>query len=294
MALHDNEFDIDDDLVRRLLNEQMPQWSDLPLQLLTTTGTVNVVYRLGDDKVVRLPRAPHLTTGPQREAHWMPVFRPHLPLTVPRFLALGRPTGFHPSPWTVLEWIDGTTASSGSVGDLDAAAGALGEFVIALRTVSTAGAPVGGSYRGLSLANADAGLRRWAAKLPPDVDRDAVIQVWDACLAVGDCDDPPAWFHSDLRGDNLIVRDGAIAAVIDWEGCTVGDPSADLLAAWWLFDDDSRATFRAATEASTGDWERGKGWALHMAVLAIAYYAETNPGFVEQARRALREILDGH
>ncbi|MDH4277030.1 MAG: aminoglycoside phosphotransferase family protein [Acidimicrobiia bacterium] len=291
MALHENEFPVNDDLVHRLLFEQVPQWSDLPLERLATSGTVNVIYRLGDDKVVRLPRAPHLGSGPEREARWMPVFAAHLPLTVPRFLALGEPTEWYPSYWTVLEWIDGMTASASTLDDLDAAAVALGEFACALRTVPTAGAPAGGNYRGFGLGKADPDFRLWVAELPADIDRSAATRVWESCLAVGDRTDPPTWFHSDLRGDNLIVQDGRLCAVIDWEGCTVGDPSADLLAAWWLFDGDSRETFRSASQAGADDWKRAKGWAVYMAVAAIPYYAATNQIFAEQAQRALGEIL---
>ena len=291
MALHDNEFPVDDDLVNRLLGEQMPQWRDLSLRRLATSGTVNVVYRLGDDKVVRLPRAPHLTSGPQREAQWMQTFAAHLPLAIPQFLALGEPTGSYPSHWTVLEWIDGTTASPSTLVELGDAAADLGEFVCALRMVPTAGAPADGSYRGFGLRKADAGFRRWVKKLPADIDQSAANRVWDSCLAVGDRTEPPTWFHSDLRGDNLIVRDDRLIAVIDWEGCSVGDPSADLLGAWWLFDGDSRDALRTATQAGAAEWKRAKGWALHMAVLAIPYYADTNRAFVDQARRALEEIL---
>ncbi len=291
-ALHDDEFAIDDDLVSGLVATQFPRWADHALRPLATAGTVNRIYRLGDDKLVRLPRAPNLVDGPEREARWMPIFASHTPLVVPRFLGLGQPTERYPSHWTVLEWIDGAVATPAALHDRHDAAGALGEFVVALRQVPIDGAPSGGNYRGFGLAAADTGLRRWAARLPADIDATAVTRIWDSCLEVGERTAPPTWLHSDLRGDNLIARDGRLVAVIDWEGCTVGDPSADLLAAWWLFDADSRVTFRRAAHAESGDWQRAKGWALHMAVLAIPYYADTNPIFVGQARRALQEIVD--
>jgi aminoglycoside phosphotransferase (APT) family kinase protein len=290
VALHADEFSIDPDLVRSLLTQQFPQWADLPLIQLPTAGTVNLIFRLGEDKVVRLPRTQDFADGPQREAMCLPRF-PGLPLRVPRYLALGEPMEGYPSYWSILDWIEGTTADSSSLPNLDDAASALAAFVLALRSISIEGAPKGGSYRAFGLGKVDRGFRAWAARLPDDIDRISVRRVWNQCLAVGEREGPPTWLHSDLRGDNLIARDGDLIAVIDWEGCTVGDPSADYLAAWWLFDANSRDTFRSALEADRSDWMRAKGWALLMAVSAIPYYADTNQAFVAQARTAITEIL---
>jgi aminoglycoside phosphotransferase (APT) family kinase protein len=44
----------------------------------------------------------------------------------------------------------------------------------------------------------------------------------------------PVIMHGDYRLSNLLVCDGAITAVLDWELCTIGDPLADLA---WLLDD---------------------------------------------------------
>jgi aminoglycoside phosphotransferase (APT) family kinase protein len=45
--MHDGEVDIDVDLVRRLLFTQFPQGADLPLEAVSSAGTVNAIYRLG-------------------------------------------------------------------------------------------------------------------------------------------------------------------------------------------------------------------------------------------------------
>lgn len=221
----------------------------------------------------------------------MPVFAPLVPLTVPAHLALGTPTEDYPSHWSVLGWTEGETASQATLHDLDAAAAALGEFVVALQDVPIDGAPQVGSYRAFGLQRVDGDLRRWVGQLPNDIDGAAVIAAWEECLSAGEWMDPPRWLHSDLRGDNLIAHDGALVAVIDWEGCSVGDPSVDYLAAWWLFAGASRETFRVASGACRADWLRAKGWALYMAVAAIPYYHETNPAFAGQARVALHQIL---
>lgn len=57
--------------------------------------------------------------------------------------------------------------------------------------------------------------------------------------------------HGDYRLDNCIVgNDGSIAAVLDWELCTLGDPLADvgLLLVYWSQADD---TFSALPDAPT-------------------------------------------
>jgi len=53
--MHAHEAPIDDSLVRELLAAQFPHWADLPLKRVTSSGTVNALYRLGDDMAVRLP-----------------------------------------------------------------------------------------------------------------------------------------------------------------------------------------------------------------------------------------------
>jgi aminoglycoside phosphotransferase (APT) family kinase protein len=54
--MHSDEIEIDEALVRRLLAAQFPAWAGLPLRRTEPSGTVNAIFRLGDELSVRLPR----------------------------------------------------------------------------------------------------------------------------------------------------------------------------------------------------------------------------------------------
>ncbi len=55
-GMHVDELEIDESLVRRLLAEQFPEWAELPLRRVEPSGTVNAIFRLGDELSVRLAR----------------------------------------------------------------------------------------------------------------------------------------------------------------------------------------------------------------------------------------------
>jgi aminoglycoside phosphotransferase (APT) family kinase protein len=61
--------------------------------------------------------------------------------------------------------------------------------------------------------------------------------------------------HGDYRLDNcMLAADGSIAAVLDWEICTLGDPLADvgLLWVYWADPDDPAALPQSSSTALDG------------------------------------------
>ena len=108
--LHDDEVEIDEPRVRRLLGEQAPAWAGLPLRLVEPPGTDNVVVRLGDDLVVRLPRTASADQALDREQRVVPLLAPFLPAAVPVPVLLGQPQDDYPWRWSVLPWLPGRPA----------------------------------------------------------------------------------------------------------------------------------------------------------------------------------------
>jgi aminoglycoside phosphotransferase (APT) family kinase protein len=290
MKLHDGEVDIDPGLVGRLVATQFPELAGLPVRAVFSTGTVNAIYRLGDQLYVRLPRLREWADGVDREWHWLPRLAPRLSLRVPEPIGRGQPTSSYPFPWTICRWIEGQPYADALVDDERQAAGDLARFVAELRRVDPAGAPRSGRQ---PLRELDVGTRAAISASGAVIDRDAATAAWERALEAPAWDGTPVWIHSDLLRPNLLVRGGRLHAVIDFGAVGVGDPATDVIAAWSVFGPAGRATFRAALDVDDGTWERARGIALHQAAAIIPYYAETNPGFVALARRTVEEILAG-
>ena len=94
--MHADEINIDAALVRRLVAEQFPQWSDLPISAVRSTATVNAIYRLGDHLYARLPRVEAWAKDLDKEWRWLPKLAPRLSLRVPEPVGKGYPTSSYP------------------------------------------------------------------------------------------------------------------------------------------------------------------------------------------------------
>ena len=296
-ALHEGEPTIDLALVRRLVDEQLPQWSALPLVELPTTGTDHRLFRLGDELLVRMPRADWALGQSDAEARWLPVLAPHLPVSVPERVAVGEPAHGYPWSWSVCRWIPGRTPDRRSAADRHAIAEPLGRFCADLRAVDPTGGPLAGvaTSRGSLHGERDELTRTSIAAVADELDAAALTAAWESALAVPAYDGPPVWMHADLLAGNLLVEDvdgaTALVAVIDWGPMAVGDPAPDAATGWAFFDAGTRDTFRAAAGFDDATWARGRGWALSTAVIALPYYRASSPSIAANARATLAEVL---
>jgi aminoglycoside phosphotransferase (APT) family kinase protein len=288
MKMHDGEVDIDSGLVRRLVATQFPHLAGLPVRAVRSTGTVNAIYRLGDRLCARLPRVQTWARDLDKEWRWLPKLAPQLSLRVPEPVAKGRPTSSYPFPWAIYGWVDGQPYADALVDDERQAARELARFVGELRRIDPAGAPSGGRR---PLGELDAVTRAAIESARGTIDSDAAMAAWESALQAPAWTGTPVWIHCDLLRPNLLVRDGRLYAVIDFGGAGIGDPAADVIAAWSVFGPAGRHVFRDALDVDDGTWARARGFALHQAALIIPYYRKTNPGFAAPAKRTIGEIL---
>lgn len=292
--MHVDEVDIDQALVRRLLAAQFPHWVDLPLERVRSAGTDNAMYRLGDDMAVRLPRIPGAVDDVIKEQQWLPRLAPQLSHEVPLPLALGKPGGGYPWHWSLYEWLEGEDLTIDGIADPHQLAIDLALFVTTLHGIDTAGRQPSGSlrsYRGGPLAHRDEVTRGAIAACEGLVDADLVTEVWQAALRVPAGNGPQVWIHGDIQPGNLLARQGRLSAVIDFGGLAIGDPAVDQIVAWNLLPAGTRATFREALSVDGATWVRGRGWALSIGLVALAYYKDTNPVLAGVSRHQIEEVL---
>ena len=87
------------------------------------------------------------------------------------------------------------------------------------------------------------------------------------------------------------MRNGQIKAVIDFGLMAAGDPAVDLIVSWSLFEGEARRRFRDVLNVDEATWLRGRGWALTTALVALAYYRDTNRFLADMSKQVLSEVL---
>jgi aminoglycoside phosphotransferase (APT) family kinase protein len=275
--MHEDELEIGEGLVRRLVAEQFPEWAGMPLRRIEPSGTVNAIFRLGDGLSIRLPRRQGPTEPGSSELEWLPRLAPQLPVEVPVPVAQGRPGGGYPWFWEVHTWVEGETTPVGTIDAIQAARD-LAELVRALQKVDPTGGPPG---RGVALAERDSSFRYWLERFDGDP---RVITEWERALAAPPWGGAPVWHHGDLDCRNWLVQDRRISGVIDWGSMGVGDPACDVMVAWKLHSEAARGAFREALPVDDATWARARGWAVSQGVAALAYYTpENNPSLYREA-----------
>lgn len=230
----------------------------------------------------------------------MPVLRSHLTLPIPAPVGTGRPQFGYPFTWAIYRWLEGEVYEPESGAVERQLANDLAAFITQLRAIETAGAPESGR---LPLPALDVATRQaieavgaveavGATEAVGDLDAARMADAWERSIEGPTWDGAPVWRHCDLLPPNLLVEGGRLHAILDFGGAGIGDPAADVIAAWTLFGQSGRQRLRQLLDVDEATWRRARGYALHQALLIIPYYAVSNPAFVTMARRTVREVLD--
>lgn len=263
---------IDAALVETLVEHQFPQWSSLAISPVPRGGNDNRTFRLGTELLARLPSAQGYAAQVEKEQQWLGFLAKHLSTTIPTPVAIGQPAQGFPWSWSVYKWINAADAEPTVNCDPTTLAPSIAQFLIELHRVNASGGPPPGKhnyYRGGDLHHYDKDTRNYCVQLQNVIDSNAALNIWCNALSTP-WTDKPVWIHGDLEVSNVLVANNALAAVIDFGLCAVGDPACDFVMAWTLFDKNERELFRQQLKPDDATWERGKAWALWKALFRLS------------------------
>jgi aminoglycoside phosphotransferase (APT) family kinase protein len=210
------------DRVRALLRLQQPDLAGLDLREVPSRAG-SVLWRLGDDLAVRLPRSSEVAARLCRQHRWLPLLAPHLPLAVPVPLHLGAPSALFPWHWSVVRWVPGEPATA--VPYDDKSVDVLAAFLRALHV-------------------------------------EAHIEVPDFRLSLGEPrpPGPPRWIHGDIGPETIVLAGGMLSGVVGFGELCGGDPAVDLASASRWLPDFASARLLAAYGADPAMTARVSRW----------------------------------
>ncbi|MFZ1062499.1 MAG: aminoglycoside phosphotransferase family protein [Acidimicrobiales bacterium] len=276
--------------LRTLLTTQCPDIGDLELTR-ETEGFDNVLWRLGDDFVVRLPRRKEAVTFLENEIRWLPQLAARVTLPISCPVRIGLASATFPWPWVVTNWYAGTPGDRiGPVASLESAHD-FGSFLRSLHQGAPDEAPRN-PWRSVELAQRAVTFEERMVSLEGLVDASSVRRVWRQALEAPVFAGPPVWLHGDLHPANVIVASGALRAVVDFGDLCAGDPATDLAGAWMLFPPELvPAVWDAYGDVDESLIRRSIGWAALFGVMFVNLGRQGRTSYGDVGRRTLENIV---
>jgi aminoglycoside phosphotransferase (APT) family kinase protein len=294
MAMHTGELLINAAVVRGLVDAQFPQWQGLPVRRVTSPGTVNAIFRLGDRLTARFPLQGADPAATRRELESEAAAARELAAAirfpVPAPVATGKPGPGYPLPWSVQTWLPGRTGDEDDPSGEVTFASDLAELIGAVRAIGTRGRTFTGRGRGGDLKDHDDWMRTCLRESEGLLDVPRLTRMWAAFRDLPR-EAPDVMSHGDLTPGNVLTASGHLAGVLDVGSYGAADPALDLLSAWNLLEAGPRQVLRTALECTSLQWERSKAWAFQQAMGLVWYYADSNPVMSRLGRTTLDRIM---
>ncbi len=295
MTMHDDQVDVTTDTVATLIREQFPQWSGETIRPLSSTGTVNAIFRIGNELSARFPLrladAGETLTVLEQDARASAELAEVSPFPVPEPVAIGQPGAVYPMPWSVQTWLSGTAAFEADPSGSDAFAADLATFIAALRSADTRGRVFSGTGRGGVLTHHDEWMDKCFEESEGLLDVPRLRRLWSQFRELPRTS-ADVMSHRDLIPGNVLVKGDRLGGVLDTGDFGPADPALDLVSAWHLLQPGPRDVLRQTLASDDLEWKRGKAWAFQQAMGVVWYYVESNPTMSTMGRRTLARILE--
>jgi aminoglycoside phosphotransferase (APT) family kinase protein len=296
--MHPDQLSVSTETVRGLVEDQFPRWRDLPIRPVASAGTVNAIFRIGDELAARFPLEPGDVGAKRRwlaaEAEAAAELAGRTRFPTPEPVALGEPGRGYPLPWSVQTWLPGVVATDDDPGESVAFAHDLAAFIGDVRAIDTRGRTFKGGGRGGDLTAHGGWMETCFRHSEGLLDVPRLRRTWAALRTLPRGDAPDVMNHGDLIPGNVLVAGGRLAGVLDAGGFGPADPALDLVGAWHLLDAGPRRALRDDLGSTDLEWERGRAWAFQQAMGTVWYYRESNPTMSRMGHRTLTRILAAH
>jgi aminoglycoside phosphotransferase (APT) family kinase protein len=287
--MHKEEIEISDMLVANLM-EQVEKFRNLPIKRITSTGTDHGLFRLGEEYLIRIPRIQWATKNTEKEYLWVPKIAPFISVPISSPIFIGNAGDGYPWQWTIVQWNTGENPVFEVNNQYHALALDLANFLNELHKIKIDDAPE--SRRGVDLNTRNRETLEAMDSLDNKFNIEEIKALWSDLCNTTAYNQKPVWVHGDFLPGNILMENNRLSAVIDFSDLGVGDPACDLIIAWSLLNSQSREIFKNSLHNIDEDtWNRGKGWALSIAIIILPYYKNTNPYLVNIAERIISNLL---
>ena len=180
--MHEDQIHIDVEIARRLIDDSFPQLRSDSVRPVHSSGTVNAIYRVGENAAARFPLQGTDPDAVQawlgREADAAAEFAGCCPFATPRPLGFGRPGWSYPLPWSLQTWLDGVIATPTGLEASDVFAADIATLLESLRRADTRGRGFDGEGRGGVIGDQDEWMRTCFANSGELLDVPLLRSIW--------------------------------------------------------------------------------------------------------------------
>ena len=292
----DKALNVNLNLAHKLIAQQFPEYKHLPIISVKKQGHDNRTFRLGKDKLIRIPTAAEYALKVPIEQELLPKLKPYLTVAIPEPIKMGVPSCDYPFHFSIYKWLDGESANNLEIDSkhLEPIAKQLVEFLKELHSITDIAGPTPGQHnwwRGSHINVYEEDVRQQIYQLKDLIDRDKAIQLWEkACKTKWN--KSPVWIHGDFSSGNIIIKGASLIGAIDFGGMGVGDPACDLVIAWTFLNGKSRQIFLESLGIDDDTWLRSKAWCLWKATFELCQIQDKNSQAAAIQKKIIDEVLE--
>jgi len=284
------------DLARKLIAEQFPEYSILPITDVEKQGHDNRTYRLGEHMLIRMPTPAGYALKVPKEQELLPQLAKRLSIRIPAPIKMGKPSADYPYPFSIYKWLPGKSINLLTLTDQEKEQLAfdMAKFLKELQAIMDIKGPEPGQHnwwRGDHVSVYDKGAREQITELAEIIDAGQALALWDKACATR-WNKQPIWIHGDFAIGNILMDGDKLSAVIDFGGAAVGDPACDLVIAWTYLSGKAREIFISKMDMDPDTWLRARAWALWKATFELCQIPDKNSPEAGLQKRIIDEVVE--